>query len=741
MGPQLNSFSAQGVTGQSQPLVGLSTVTDKSGTSGFYPIFASSASNIVIEPANAYWVNVYGAGGTAASSVACKQGDVIIGVRYASHVSAKQAPLSQVPDIQCSKLGVTQMNAYGIGTTHTATITTGTDTVTAATTDSVKDLHQCVSPQQATFVVTASTQSCSSQSGPAAPSFLIRLVVERHRARHKGLGGTPGLIDFLVTTDDTFGGSSSDAAPWVNENVLGNSPEFLSSTIISGAVISVSTSISTDGGAVSIGCSNVWGCQHGKCSAESGCECEAGFTGKVCEEKTDACGAGPCYKGTCSSSSTAPAGYSCSCPQGFSGSKCEISSDPCYQLDTAQGIYKAVNCGNGACTASGSSYSCTCDPGFAQSTGTPTGECDGQKDDCVGQWRAGACSGACEQQLTFLILNQATGSGKACPNKNGETKSASCTWGECQSCLGKDCNSRGTCSPTAGSCTCSAGYSGSNCEQQNDQCSMTQCSGHGNCAGATCQCLNAWTSSPSASGIFCTMDPCAACPIGQCDSKTGLCHCVEGQPGQANGCLAGQASDCVGSWGAFGTCGSDCLQHKYYTVTSPAMGAGKSCPNQSGDTQSQACSSGNCCRITASQCHNGAQFLAGSCECLCTAGFQGGFCDTPTNDATAVVSKETTIASSAASSMGVQPTTQAADASKSSSDSSTIFGLPAIAVYAGGGGIALLIIVGAYFAFKKKEAPKAEDPYAALEGMEGMEDVDFGALGLDDSALAAEPKN
>jgi len=66
-----------------------------------------------------------------------------------------------------------------------------------------------------------------------------------------------------------------------------------------------------------------------------------------------------------------------------------------------------------------------------------------------------------------------------------------------------------------------------------------------------------------------------------------------------------------------------------------------------------------------------------------------------------------------------------------------------MAVYGGGAGLALLIIVGAYFAFRKKEAPKAEDPYAALEGMEGMEDVDFGALGLDDSATAApaEPKN
>lgn len=50
-------------------------------------------------------------------------------------------------------------------------------------------------------------------------------------------------------------------------------------------------------------------------------------------------------------------------------------------------------------------------------------------------------------------------------------------------------------------------------------------------------------------------------------------------------------------------------------------------------------------------------------------------------------------------------------------------------------GAALLVLVGAYFMFFSGEEKKPEDPFASLEGMPGMEDVDFGALGLDDSQL------
>jgi hypothetical protein len=53
-------------------------------------------------------------------------------------------------------------------------------------------------------------------------------------------------------------------------------------------------------------------------------------------------------------------------------------------------------------------------------------------------------------------------------------------------------------------------------------------------------------------------------------------------------------------------------------------------------------------------------------------------------------------------------------------------------IIAGG---ALVVLVGIYFMFFYGDKKKPEDPFASLEGMEGMEDVDFAALGLDDSQL------
>jgi hypothetical protein len=58
-------------------------------------------------------------------------------------------------------------------------------------------------------------------------------------------------------------------------------------------------------------------------------------------------------------------------------------------------------------------------------------------------------------------------------------------------------------------------------------------------------------------------------------------------------------------------------------------------------------------------------------------------------------------------------------------------------VYAGAGlGVLGLLGVGwMTMGGGKKKKAKAEDPFAGLEGMPGMEGVDFAALGLDDSAL------
>eukprot|EP01047_Picozoa_sp_COSAG01_P029517 COSAG01_NODE_2027_length_8600_cov_3.986356_1_plen_342_part_10 len=113
------------------------------------------------------------------------------------------------------------------------------------------------------------------------------------------------------------------------------------------------------------GASKTQGCgPHGKCWADTEqppqqqhtCECEAGYSGNMCEHGTG-CDAEPCSHGTCT-----PDGenYTCTCTAGW-----RRGDQVCDQPTGCDGN---PDCGHGICVASGGMHTCKCDSGYSGAT-------------------------------------------------------------------------------------------------------------------------------------------------------------------------------------------------------------------------------------------------------------------------------------------------------------------------------------------------------------------------------------
>ena len=90
-------------------------------------------------------------------------------------------------------------------------------------------------------------------------------------------------------------------------------------------------------------------------------------------------------------------------------------------------------------------------------------------------------------------------------------------------CLNINCGSHGTW--TSGSCVCTDGYTGKNCETD-IFCTNNTCSGHGKCTNSFCICKDGWAGKDcSTVSIQCKED----CAINKyCDLTTGTCACKNG---------------------------------------------------------------------------------------------------------------------------------------------------------------------------------------------------------------------
>jgi LPXTG-motif cell wall-anchored protein len=775
----------------------------QNSTTGYWPLFATTKANLYVDQTNNRWVKAY-VSGVSIDPVACDMDEVIIGLRYKSHLESGRSSIdvSPLPDIQCAKLLVADINAMEVNSIDTTSVkvdSSGGAKVT--TTQSVMEVKQCMLNKTSNFMIEqkgATFNTCYSHIGStvvvSAPAnvllieYLLSLKASRPRNRRQTEG--PEILEFMIRrepidADSLFGpddGSSQtlrnqiDASknnavnkataeyqanwgdkaksieqiteelgptPWSSDKLVAGSAEFVSGSLMSGAPLQVIRGFTRSGDRstpVSMICGNVIGCAHGDCRDEK-CVCKPGFGGNACSERLDPCGDKPCGdRGICQEDYTKASNFNCTCDSGFSGDTCGITSNPCFNKSDS-GRWEEVKCGHGECVATndtkGPSYMCKCDPNWGQND--PQSRCDRRQTDCVGKWASSVCDSSCTQTETFHIIKEAEGLGKPCTANDGDTRLSVCMGGSCKKCMSRDCNGRGKCDEGVGSCVCDSGWTGENCELSTSACTTTLCNGHGNCndSQTECTCMNGWTSDPSATKKFCTNDPCDGCPSGQCNTYTGYCSCDGPDPDNPK-CGNIGAVDCEGKWSDWGSCSATCEKKRYYSVVSLPSGGGKACPKKAGEAEVAACTTGSCCNIKPTECMNGAEYIAASCECRCPAGFQGRVCDQSSSTADKVITKEVEVDAKTRALFNTteRPTieyeTQVAQSAETTPPPAT-GSTNMLYVYIGAGAGGLLLIGGLVWLFKKKKPAPVDPLLAGMEGLEGMDltGMDLSALGLD----------
>jgi hypothetical protein len=186
------------------------------------------------------------------------------------------------------------------------------------------------------------------------------------------------------------------------------------------------------------------GGSHGTCTPDGGnhtCACNAGWKGESCAEPTG-CDASPCYNGgTC----TAAGGqYSCHCANGWKG-------DTCWLPTGCDGMGSVFECGQGQCVANAGDHNCTCTTGWTTvgnlSCAHPTG-CDDSPDCGHGHCAAEGGASSCECDSGWASSGN---DGEPCNHPTGCDSNPDCGHGSCVANGGEH------------TCACETGYIGEHC--------------------------------------------------------------------------------------------------------------------------------------------------------------------------------------------------------------------------------------------------------------------------------------
>ncbi|XP_064600471.1 protein jagged-1-like isoform X2 [Liolophura sinensis] len=326
-------------------------------------------------------------------------------------------------------------------------------------------------------------------------------------------------------------------------------------------------------------------CQHGSTCVDlvSGymCACLPGYTGKDCETNIDECSSNPCQNG--GQCHDIVAGYQCICHYGYTGQNCEIDVDRCNPNPCMMGS---------TCFNLPGDYFCHCRKGYAGKN------CSQSKPLCQTE----TCQDI-DSCLTFVGANETDG----------------------RFVSSKVCGQHGTCISEPGSryhCSCDAGYTGSHCHDNINDCASEPCHNQGTCidkvSSFQCLCTEGWE------GPVCNInhDDCITKPCrngGVCTDLVGdfRCQCKDDWKGKT---CSLRTSNCDG-----GTCANNgrCMDQGNTFICHCASGwTGTTCQTRTNTS----CHSDPC--VNGGTCVNRGDNFA----CVCKEGFEGETCEIDVNN-------------------------------------------------------------------------------------------------------------
>ena len=198
------------------------------------------------------------------------------------------------------------------------------------------------------------------------------------------------------------------------------------------------------------------------------CSCFFGFTGQLCDVDIDDCQSGPCTNG--GSCLDARGYYRCNCSVGYKGINCETNIDDCTESPCVNG---------GTCVDGVDGYSCLCAKTYTGANCSASiGGCDSPPCSINATCLAGFTGTGCSVNVDDCESNPCQNGGRCIDGIDSflcDCAHTGFTGNACETLVSPPCDAcyNGVCE--RGRCTCSADFTGEQCDVKLTLCSGNPC--------------------------------------------------------------------------------------------------------------------------------------------------------------------------------------------------------------------------------------------------------------------------